>query len=193
MRLMKARSRSVSEPVSEPVIETRRLVLRPTVAADTEDLVAQISDPGVVNMLARVPYPYTEADAAAFLSAASSALVLGLDLPLTIALDDRLIGGIGLTDIRRDCEFGYWLGREHWTKGYASEAGRAFLDYAFATYDLAIIRSGFFVGNEASLRVQEKLGFETVGRRMVHCLARGREIEHIDTILTRERFASLRA
>ncbi|MCP4380868.1 MAG: GNAT family N-acetyltransferase [Hyphomicrobiales bacterium] len=177
--------------MSRPVIRSPRLELRITEAEDIARLVAQISDFEVAKTLARVPCPYREADAEAFRSAASAAMALGLDLPLTIALDGELIGGIGLTDIRGGCDFGYWLGRDYWGKGYASEAGRAFLDHAFENYDTAIIRSGVFIGNDASLRVQEKLGFEVVGRRMVHCLARGRVIEHIDTMLTRERFTSL--
>ena len=34
-------------------------------------------------------------------------------------------------------------------------------------------------------------GFQKIGTRMIHCLARGRDIEHIDTILTRERHQAL--
>ena len=45
--------------------------------------------------------------------------------------------------------------------------------------------------NPASLRVQTKLGFERIGTHMVRCLARGRDVEHIDTILTRERHNAL--
>ena len=79
----------------------------------------------------------------------------------------------------------------HWGKGYATEAGRAFLAFLFGELGLDIVRSGVFVDNPASLRVQEKLGFERIGTRMIRCLARGTDIEHIDTILTRERHQAL--
>ncbi|WP_421724834.1 GNAT family N-acetyltransferase [Bauldia sp.] len=173
---------------SEPVIETPRLRLRPAEPRDIDPLLAELADFDVVKMLARVPYPYRRRDAEHFLAA--SAKAAGRDLHLSIFVDDRLIGGIGVTDIAGDCEFGYWFGRAHWGKGYATEAGRAVIEHTFANHAVDAIRSGAFVGNDASLRVQEKLGFEPVGRHMVHCLARGRAIEHIDTVLTRERFAS---
>lgn len=174
---------------AEPHIETSRLVLRPASSDDIDALVEEISDIAVAGMLARVPCPYRRSDAEAFLD--SVAACGGSDLPLTIALDDRLIGGIGLSDIRRDCEFGYWLGQAHWGRGYATEAGRAFLAYAFDTYDTDAIKSGVFFDNPASLKVQGKLGFEQTGTSMRHSLARGRTVEHIDTILTRARFESL--
>ena len=110
-------------PAAEP-IETPRLTLRPAAAADIGRMVAEISDPAVARMLARVPWPYRRRDAEAFL--ASVAATTGRDLPLAIVLDGRLIGGIGLSGIRGEREFGYWLGRDHWGKGYATEAGRAF-------------------------------------------------------------------
>ena len=177
-----------TKPSAEP-IRTPRLVLRPAGAADIDDMIAEISDPGVARMLARVPWPYLRRDAEAFLASVSA--TEGQDLPLAIAVDGRLIGGIGLSGIRDEREFGYWLGRDHWGKGYATEAGRAFLAHVFNTFGAGPVNSGVFVDNPASMRVQAKLGFEKVGVSMRQCLARGRPVEHIDTILTRERFESL--
>jgi RimJ/RimL family protein N-acetyltransferase len=179
-------SRATTLP--EGWIETGRLVLRPARRSDVDVLVREISDFEVSKMLARVPYPYRRRDAESFLAATGGA---GGDLSLAITLDDRLIGGIGLSGVRREHEFGYWLGRAHWGKGYATEAGRAFLVHVFEAFTLDVVRSGVFVGNAASLRVQEKLGFEQIGTRRVHCLARRRRLDHIDTLLTRRRFAAL--
>lgn len=173
----------------DPVINTARLVLRPAGPADIDRMVAEIDDFAVAGMLARVPHPYRRSDAEDFLAAAAEAN--GRDLSLAITVDGRLVGGISLAGIRTQREFGYWLGRAHWGKGYATEAGQAFVTHVFDAFDIEVIRSGVFLGNDASLRVQEKLGFEKVGVRMVHCLARGHATEHIDTILTRERYESL--
>jgi len=180
-------SRATAPP--EVRIETGRLLLRPARRSDIDTLVREISDFEVSKMLARVPYPYRRRDAETFLASAGASGAG--DLSLAITLDDRLIGGVGLSGIRREHEFGYWLGRAHWGKGYATEAGDAFLGHVFDAFDPDIVRSGVFVGNVASLRVQEKLGFQRIGTRRVHCLARGRRLEHIDTILTRERFSAL--
>jgi RimJ/RimL family protein N-acetyltransferase len=170
----------------DPVIATGRLVIRPPGEADRHDIVAEVNDFAVARMLAKVPYPYRLADADAFLRSIKKDDRRSLALSITD--DGRVIGGIGLSEIGSTCEFGYWLGRAHWGKGYATEAGRAFLTRAFAAYDIGIIRSGVFVDNPASLRVQDKLGFQQTGRRQVFCIARGHPVEHIDTALTREQF-----
>jgi RimJ/RimL family protein N-acetyltransferase len=173
----------------EPYIETERLTIRPPGDADRADIVAEVNDFAVTRMLAKVPHPYRPADADAYLRSIKQEG--RQSLALSITHDGRIIGGMGLSDIRAGCEFGYWLGRAHWGKGYATEAGRAFLAHVFAAYDVGLVRSGVFVDNPASLRVQAKLGFERTGRREVYCVARGHAVEHIDTALTRERFLAL--
>jgi RimJ/RimL family protein N-acetyltransferase len=175
----------------EAVIETARLVIRPPGEGDRGAIVAEVNDFAVAGMLAKVPYPYRLADADAFLR--SIKRDDRRSLALSITSDRRVIGGIGLSEIGTGTEFGYWLGRSHWGRGYATEAGRAFLAHVFAAYDIGTVRSGVFIDNPASLRVQEKLGFEQTGRREVFCVARGHAVEHIDTALTRDRFAALQA
>src|SRR5689334_22803132 len=170
----------------DPVIATERLVIRPPAEPDRHDIVAEVNDFEVARMLAKVPYPYRLSDADAFLR--SIGKTGERSLALSIALGGRVIGGIGLSEIGATNEFGYWLGRSHWGKGYATEAGRAFLERIFAAYDITVVQSGVFIDNPASLRVQDKLGFERTGRREVFCVARGHAVEHIDTALSRGRF-----
>jgi RimJ/RimL family protein N-acetyltransferase len=95
---------------------------------------------------------------------------------------------VGLQDIGRRNEFGYWIARPYWGQGLATEAGRAFIRYCFQALALETIRAGAFADNPASLRVQRKLGFETCGAGMRHSLARGGAAAHIDTVLDRRRF-----
>jgi len=170
-------------------IESDRLVMRPLAAPDLDDLVSEVSDLSVSRMLARVPYPYTRRDGEAFLAAGRRSG--NGDLALSITEGGRVIGGIGLTALRGQHEFGYWLGSRHWGRGFATEAGRGYLAHAFDNRPLDSVRSGVFVDNPASLRVQVKLGFRETGRRQVECLARGRKVEHIDTVLTRAVFRRL--
>ena len=173
----------------DPVIATARLVIRPAGEGDRHDIVAEVNDFDVTRMLAKVPYPYRLSDADAFLRSIKNSGERSL--ALSIARAGRVIGGIGLSDIGGTTEFGYWLGRSHWGQGYATEAGRAVLTRIFSAYDIGVVRSGVFVDNPASLRVQDKLGFERTGRREVFSVARGHAVEHIDTALTRERFREM--
>jgi RimJ/RimL family protein N-acetyltransferase len=170
----------------EPSLRTARLTLRTVVPADLDALAAGLNDPGVARMLSRVPYPYGRSDAEAFLALVRSRPMR--DLSLVIDRDGEVIGGIGLNDISGVREFGYWLNRAAWGNGYATEAGAAFLAHCFAAYACPDIRSGVFVDNPASLRVQDKLGFERLGMSRRPSLARGGDVDHIDTILTRRRF-----
>jgi len=47
------------------------------------------------------------------------------------------------------------------------------------------------VGNDASLRVQTKLGFVRDGESMLHARPRAGEFPHVNTVLTRARFESV--
>jgi RimJ/RimL family protein N-acetyltransferase len=60
-------------------------------------------------------------------------------------------------------ELGWLLGRAHWGHGYASEAARVALDYAFGTLGRDRVISLIRPGNERSVRVAEKLGERLVG------------------------------
>lgn len=55
-------------------------------------------------------------------------------------------------------EVGWRLAREHWGKGYATEAARAALQYGFESVGLREIVSFTTVANTRSRRVMEKLG-----------------------------------
>lgn len=167
-------------------IETERLVLRPLDEADLDDIVAEVNDFAVSRMLARVPFPYSRADAEDFLAANRRR---SGDFNLVLAKGGKAIGCMGLADLESTCEFGYWLGRAHWRQGLASEAARAFLALSFDGLGVETITSGVFADNPASLRVQEKLGFEKTGSSFRQSLARGHAVAHIDTALKRNRFA----
>lgn len=182
---------SIATTPPDLTIETERLLLRPVAEQDLDAIVAGINDFEVSKMLARVPYPYARRDAESFLAATREDA--GRNIALTIADGGGVVGGLGLTGLRSEREFGYWLARPAWGKGYATEAGRAFLAHLFRVERVDIVRSGVFHDNPASLKVQGKLGFERIGTRMMHCLARRRLIEHIDTILSRERYLALEA
>lgn len=77
-----------------------------------------------------------------------------------------LVGSIELDgiDLRRSqAELGYWVRTDRTNRGYATEAGRAVLLYAFHTLGLHKVRADVAVGNVPSARVLEKLGFQKEG------------------------------
>jgi len=57
---------------------------------------------------------------------------------------------------------GFYLARAYWGRGLATEAGRAFVNFGFNELGLSRIVTAVEVGNDASVRVLEKLGFALV-------------------------------
>ena len=70
---------------------------------------------------------------------------------------------------------GYWVARQHWGKGFATEASRALIEIAKAL-KLPRIEASHFQDNPASGRVLEKLGFVATGMSAArYSCARGGE------------------
>ena len=110
------------------------------------------------------PYPYRRSDAQAWLKFVATQ---SPEANFALASQEELVGGIGLRllgDV--DCvsaELGYWLGEPFWGKGIATEAVKHFLPFCFREFEIARIYAEVFSGNEASIRVLEKCGFEAEG------------------------------
>jgi len=82
-----------------------------------------------------------------------------------------LVGLIGLHRIDHyngTAELGYFLGPEHWGRGYATEAVSLAADYAFSWLRLRKLYARVFETNLASIRVLEKNGFRLAGRLRRH-------------------------
>jgi RimJ/RimL family protein N-acetyltransferase len=122
-----------------------------------------IADERVVRNLANAPWPYGEKEARAF--TAKPVEPFYPRFLITRARDAALIGGIGIDRSEpRDgvAEIGYWIARDHWNQGYATEAGRAVLSIAH-TLGHSRLKAAHFLDNPASGRVLEKLGFTPTG------------------------------
>ena len=175
------------------MLKTRRLTLRPAAAADAPAIARYLNNFAVAGNLARVPYPYCLADAERWLSAANpdapaEETGFAIDLP-----GAGYIGQVGFHLDGRSPTIGYWLGEPFWNRGFMSEAAKAALDWYFEATSATYVGSGVFAFNKASLAVQRKLGFTETGSSYRLCLARKEEVRHIDTELTRARWAADRA
>jgi RimJ/RimL family protein N-acetyltransferase len=143
-------------------IATKRLVLRAPMRGDVPDLVRLADNKAIAVKLARLPSPYTRADAVGFVEIFSQRAD---ERPYAITLADRFAGVIGFSYHEgRPPELGYWLGEPYWGQGLMTEAGRALIDAAHPThqYDLVVARA--LADNAGSLHVLEKLGFKRKGK-----------------------------
>jgi [ribosomal protein S5]-alanine N-acetyltransferase len=64
-----------------------------------------------------------------------------------------------------DAELMYHFAKQHWGKGYATEAGKACIEYAKKHLKLIRIGASIDPKNEASKKVLEKIGFNDIGMK----------------------------
>lgn len=175
------------------VIETARLRLRPWELGDVDDVLAYARDPEWSRFLRALPRPYTRTHAEEFL--ARQILQDRVERPAwAIVLDRRAVGGINLRFVfeHRRGEMGYSIGREHWSRGYVTEAARAVIDAAFRTHpDLNKVEARADVDNVASHRVMEKLGMTKEGVLRKNRFERGETVDEAWFGILREEWEAL--
>jgi [ribosomal protein S5]-alanine N-acetyltransferase len=81
--------------------------------------------------------------------------------------DQKLVGGLTLTNIRRGVaqagSLGYWTGAAFARQGYMTAAVRTLVPFAFSTLKLHRIEAACIPDNAASVRLLEKTGFTREG------------------------------
>jgi ribosomal-protein-alanine N-acetyltransferase len=146
-----------------PIIRTERLVLREITDDDLPEIFYQRSDPQMMKYLDRAPARSQE-NAAEFLGRLKATLSAneGITWGITLKGEPRLIGNIAIWRIDKEhhrAEIGYALHPEHQSKGYASEALKAILDYGFHTMKLHSLEANVNPKNNASIKLLEKNNF----------------------------------
>ena len=156
---------------------TERLLLRPGWREDAPALFQAICDQRIVCNLASAPWPYSFADAQAFLEREPKSPLDGRWLiTMRTESEPRLVGCIGFGNTPEDgLEFGYWIARPFWGQGIATEAGRAVVDIARRGLRLKRLQAGHFIDNPASGRVLSKLGFRHTGTELRYSAGRAAE------------------
>ncbi len=169
------------------ILRTERLTLRPIALSDVSAITAHLSNWNVSRRLSRVPYPYVLADCEAWIPTAIEHNRSGVALIYGIHAD-RLIGCISVEQLNETPVLGYWLAQSSWGQGYGTEAAAAVLRQAFQRHGINKVRALAHIENEASLRLQKKLGFEVTGTKAAFSLSRNCDVESIETILSRAAF-----
>ena len=163
--------------VPTPTLETERLRLRPFVEADADDLFALQSDPYVLRYWDSPPWT-DRASVARFMARCQQLAESGSGARVVIERrsDQAFVGWCTVTDWNpdfRSASLGYCLNQAAWGNGYATEAARALLGWAFGTFDLNRVQSEADTRNAASARVLEKLGFVLEGTLREDCVVDG--------------------
>jgi ribosomal-protein-alanine N-acetyltransferase len=164
-------------PLPTPTLHTDRLRLRPFGDDDADDLFALHSNAVVLRYWDGPPWT-ERVRAGRFLAACRQMEVDGTGARLAVdrASDGRFLGWCGLhrwNPDHRSASLGYCFGESAWGHGYATEAARALLRWAFGSLDLNRVQAEADTRNGASARVLEKLGFVREGTLREDCVVDG--------------------
>jgi RimJ/RimL family protein N-acetyltransferase len=168
-------------PIIVPDIETERLLLRPLTRADAPEIMRLVNDFEVARYTSTIPHPYdmqmaldfvatpeaAPAAAARFIDDPDGAIVLGI----VVKNRGMLVGCVGLQKTPEGPELGYWIGRDYWRLGYASEAAGRIVRLAFENFAVPELIASAVTVNDGSHRVLEKIGFAVCGTGEIHSRA----------------------
>ncbi len=152
----------VAPPLTDGVVRLRALR-----AGDVDRVVEAAGDERTRRWLGRMPSPYTEVDAAAWLEQVSEEAATGRTVTwaFTGADDDVLQGVVNLFDLQpgNSAEVGFWAHPDARGRGLTTRASVLALRHGFATFDLVRIQGHAALGNAASRHVLEASGLLEAG------------------------------
>ena len=152
--------------MKEVTLETDRLVLRFPRESDFEAYAKICADPEVMHFLGGKPM--TELEAWRHMAFVIGHWYFRGYGPWVVEekASGRLVGRIGFTNPAGwpGFELGWTLGRESWGKGYATEAARRALEYAFTEMNRDHVISCIAPDNIRSIKVAERLGEKVEGK-----------------------------
>jgi ribosomal-protein-alanine N-acetyltransferase len=153
-----------------------RVVLRQFRIEDVEDALSVVGDDKVTRFLS---FDSRDRDATHTMLAGAierAQLVPRTEyyLAATLPEDDRVIGfgRLGLGGVRA-AKLGYAIKASEWGKGYATEAARLLLDFAFGPLALHRVSAAIGPDNDASIALVKRLGFTYEGRLRDHVFTNG--------------------
>ncbi len=158
----------------QPTLTTERLILRPFVLSDAREVQRLAGDFAVADTTLNIPHPYPDGAAEEFIAShpAKHEKQDAVTFAVTLNSNGDFIGGIGLSVDRRfrRGELGYWIAKDHWDRGYATEASRAVVAFGFGAWSLHKIVGTYLKRNPASGRVLHKIGLVREGLLRDHII-----------------------
>jgi [ribosomal protein S5]-alanine N-acetyltransferase len=157
--------------------------LSPVREADKTAVTEYLSDRDIHLNTLTIPYPYTEADAEMWIrKRLEHTQRVGHVVSFVIRnADGKVIGGVGADNLDPNADYkaeiGYWLAKPYWGTGIMTDALNAFIEYAFAKFDLRKLVAHVFELNTGSARVLEKNGFKLEGHLRKHYLKNGEMVD----------------
>lgn len=147
-------------------LETNRLYLLPFNEKDALKVRDLANNKEIAEILG-LPYPYELKFAQEWIASQPELIKRCEEFPLKI-VSKQLMEIVGTITIRVDKdnnkgELGYWIGKDYWGKGYATESINRIVDYGFSELKLNKIWAAVISRNIASIKVLMKVGLQKEG------------------------------
>ena len=151
-----------------PTIQTERLILRKFKLRDAKDLARIVGTKEIAISSLSFAYPYEEGAAESFINRQEGYFQRGVCFNLAIILkeENKYIGAVGFNEIYKKhnrADLGYYLDKNKWGKGFATEAVKAIIEYGFKIFELNKIEADAIIPNPSSTHVMEKAGMKHEG------------------------------
>ena len=149
----------------ETILRFDEVILRPWQSSDGPALVEACQDPEIARWV-DIPQPYLPADADALIESSLTMWRLGTGAAFAIvaAATGRLLGAVTRFGPNgHQATLGLWLVREARGRGVGTRALRLVTDWTFSTTSVVRVDCFIEVGNEPSMRMVERAGFQREG------------------------------
>jgi len=159
-------------------LTTERLLLRPFEISDAKRVSELCNNFNIYKSTLTLPYPYPIESALSWIPTHEDNF--NNDKMYEFAITDKatgeLYGAIGLSNNKahKNGEIAYWVGEEYWGNGYATEALKAIIEFAFLVKGYHKVWGRFFATNPSSGKVMQKVGMVKEGLLAEHILKDGK-------------------
>ncbi len=146
-------------------ITTNRLLLRLFQKEDAAEVAKLCNNYNIYKHTLNLPYPYQIDDAVSWIKNHHDNFCEDKLYEFADKTNGRLYGSIALSNNQRFLhgEIAYFIGEVFWGKGFATEAAKAILQFAFTEKHYHKVFARCFLSNAASSKVLQKIGMEKEG------------------------------
>ena len=128
---------------------------------DAARVTALLQDKEIAKWTSNIPFPYSKQDAIKWIKSTSQDTARN---PFAIEVDDQIVGCVShWVNSKSKIEVGYWLGKDYWGKGYATQALAQMLSQP-DFHATEIVVAQVMTENIGSQRVLLNNGFSCAGK-----------------------------
>ncbi len=154
--------------LTQPTLETDRLILRPLSPADAPTIQEKVSAWAIANTTISIPHPYPDGEAEQYIARQLNAWEAGHSVTFGIERNSQagICGILEIRDIEWDhsqAELSFWIAAELWGQGYMSEALEPVIGFGFNDLELNRLYAYHMLRNPGSGKVLQKNGLVREG------------------------------